>query len=62
MNNYTLELTEDELEYLDNFIHEHAKPEDHYDLGTFKSTIFQKICDLCEFSLDTGGGQKNELS
>lgn len=48
MSKYTLELTDAELDYLDNFIHEHAKPEDFYDYGVFKTSIFTKICDLCE--------------
>jgi len=51
---YTLELTVEELDYLDNFIHEHAAAEDMYDVGTFKTTVFSKVCDLCEFALDEG--------
>jgi hypothetical protein len=51
MSKYTLELTEEELDYLDNFIHEFAKIDDYYDVGTFKVTVFAKICDLCEFAL-----------
>jgi hypothetical protein len=56
MNKYTLELTEEELDYLDNFIHEHASIEDYYDVGTFKISVFAKVCDLCEYSLK-GGSQ-----
>jgi hypothetical protein len=51
MSKYTLELTEQELDYLDNFVHEHAKIDDFYDVGTFKPSAFAKICDLCELSL-----------
>ena len=52
MNKYKLELTQEELDSLDNFIHEHSKPEDFYDVGTFRNNAFSKICDLCEFALD----------
>jgi hypothetical protein len=55
MSKYTLELTEQELDYLDNFIHDNANINDYYDVGTFKISVFAKICDLCEYSL---GGDK----
>jgi len=52
MKKYILELTQEELDDLDNFIHDNSKSEDFYDVGTFKNTAFSKICDLCEFALD----------
>jgi len=54
MSKHTLDLTTEELDYLDNFIHEHANIEDYYDVGSFKISIFQKICDLCETVLMEG--------
>jgi hypothetical protein len=55
MDKYILELTGEELNYLDNFIHENSKPEDYYDVGTFRVSAFSKICDLCEDFLGGGG-------
>jgi hypothetical protein len=52
MHKITIELSLSELEYLDDFIHEHAVSDDMTEYGTFKIDLFARICDLCEEALE----------
>lgn len=46
MRTYTLKLTVEELDTLDNFIHEFLSGSEFLEKGS--ESVFRKVCDLCE--------------
>ena len=53
MNKYILELTTEELDVLDNFIHEFLGGGNEL-LEEGSESVFRKVCDLCEEALTEG--------